>query len=238
MTEMERTLHAEPRASSSVCSRSRRARSFAESSDPGIVPKARHLQLPPPNPGSRILPAAIWGRMETTTLGDEPGFFLLLPGAGGIGGRMLSPLGHAAELMSSHCRRNEHRLALTGRELGATALSKELIFNDTFSPNKAVFGTADTSQPRTQQRAAGEGAASGKVGIGLLCPVFPYPPRCLCLFFKVLGFASHGQDGRGRRRPAFPAGRGVLSHPPPLIPGPPELLRAPQGPSPPLLDHS
>lgn len=90
--------------------------------------------------------------MEKTTLGDEPGLFLLFPGAGagGFGGRMLSPPGHTAELMSSHPPRNERRLALAGSpRLAATALRKELIFTDTFSPNKVVFGSDDTSQPRT-----------------------------------------------------------------------------------------
>lgn len=204
MTEMERTPHAQPRASGSVCSSSRR---FAESSDRGIVPSPGTCSC---RRQTLALAFCYLGvRMETTTLGDEPGLFPLLPRAGGIGGRMLSPLGHAAELMSSHSRRNERRLALTGSpRLGATALSKELIFTGTFSPNKAVFGTDDTSRPRTQQPAAGEGAAPGKVGKGLLCPVFPRPPRCQGLFFKVLGSASHGQDGRGGRRSAFPAGLG------------------------------
>lgn len=189
---------------------------------PALSPP-RHLRLPPPNPlcaFSRLLFGVGWTRQSS---GPSRGF----PAAariGGMGGRMLSPLGHAAELMSRHSLRNERRLALTGSPgLGATALSKELIFPDSFSPNKAVFGTADTSQPRTQRPGGWRRGSPCKGGEkSSSAPISPALPAARACFWKFLEPAWHGQDGRGGRR--------VLPVPHPRAPQ--KLLRAPEGPSP------
>lgn len=123
---------------------------FAESSDPDVAPSTGTCSCHHQIPTSPIHPGAIWGWMYRTILRDELGLLPLPPGAGGLSRRMLSPPGHAAELMSSHSLRNERRLALA-----ATALRKELIFTGTFSPNKGVFSGADTAQPGLKGRRGG-----------------------------------------------------------------------------------
>lgn len=211
---------------------------FAESSDPVIIPSpgtcSCHHQILP----SHILPSAIWGRMERTTLGDEPGLFLPLPGAeaGGISWRMLSPPGHAAELMSRHSPRNERRLALAGSpRLAATALGKELIFTDTFSPNKVVFSSDDTSQPRTQRPVGWRGGSAWKGGERTPLHFSLLSSGASTYFSKFLALLCIGGAGGGRIAiPPWQWGAGARSHPPPLIPGPPQHSGVPwRGCSPP-----
>lgn len=236
MTETERNPHAEPRASGSGCSRSRALQSHpipALSPSPAPAAATAEPSLPPS-------PACFLGQDG----GDNArGLFLLLPGAGGIAARMLSPLGHAAELMSRHSLRNERRLALAGSPgLGAAALSKELIFPGTFSPNKAVFGTDDTSQPRTPRPAAGErGQRPERWEKGSSAPFFlalPAASACFSKFLDPLGMGRTGGEGEENAAvlPSQRAG-GALS-PSPLIPGSPRTPGCPRGTFPPLPDHS
>lgn len=143
---------------------------FAVSSEPGVTPgwapgtaatKRSHLTFPGRclRAGSSARP---WGCR---------GLFLQW-GAGGCS-HLPAP---RAELMSRHPQRNECRLAPSGPRLAPTALRKAPIFTGPFSPNKAVFCSADTSQPRTQPpelRSAGKGGERAAQGL----PGPPPPPR-------------------------------------------------------------
>lgn len=104
-------------------------------------PQPRYLQLPPPNTRVSHPPGHSLGWDGGKNPVAEPGPVCW---AGGCSHLPATPL--------SSCLVIPHGMRQAGtRRLAATALRKELIFTDTFSPNKVVFGSDDTSQPRTQQ---------------------------------------------------------------------------------------
>jgi len=163
--------------------------------------------------------------------GTSRSFSLPLPGAGagGFDGRMLSPPGHAAELMSSHPPRNEHRLALAGSpRLAATASRKELIFTDTFSPNKVVFGGDDTSRLRTQQPGRRRGGSARGGGQRALL-LFSLPCSSASTYFsKFSAPLCVGRVGGKDGSPALAAGRGGSLPPTTPRPGAPQHSQVPR----------
>lgn len=203
---------------------------FAESSHPVVilspVPAAAatnrsHL------PFARV----IWGRMEGTSFGDEPRGFSCYC-------RQPRPVALAEDALSSRPRLGaplwspaEGWVVPAGSpRLAAAACGKDQIFTDTFSPNKAVFGSDDTSHLGPSGRSAGEGAGerlgAGKgLRFGFSCPL-----RCQRLFFKVLGSALDWWGRRGGRLSHPRSGaRGVAPTHHLLSQGPAAPLGPPQG---------